>query len=117
MSLYDVRILAIPMQALYGIAQSRLGLLGFRFSRLFRLPENAGEDLACRIFSESHGRLQILNAGETVVGCEVEHIRLRNLLEAPTKLSGFLLKQAIAHLCGFFALLHIDPMTNLAPCV
>src|SRR6185295_14444701 len=110
----DKRSLAKAEHALYGIDQSRLGLFGFRFSRLFRLAQNARENLARRVFSESHGRLQILNAGETVVGCEFEHIRLGNFLEAAAELSCFLLEQAIAHLRGFFALLNIDPMTNLA---
>jgi len=110
----DERRFAKPEHALDGFDKGRLGVLRRGLGRFRGIAENARENLARGIFSEAYRRIEIVNLGETGIRCDPQQILLWNFLEAAAEVARFLFQQPLAHFHGFFALLQIDPMADLA---
>src|SRR5438309_1029725 len=106
--------LAKTEHAFDGLDESGFGIDGLGLGRFFRFSENAGEDLAGGIFSETDGGKEILNFGKTAVGNEFEEIGFGYFLEAAAEMTGFVFEQPLAHFRGFFTFLFVDPMADLA---
>src|SRR5216683_1327248 len=113
-ALDDQGRLAEAQHPFYGFDKGRLGVNGLGRRGFLRFSENAREDLAGGIFSETDGGVEILNFGKAVIGNEFEHVGFRNFLEAAAEMTRFVFEQALAHFRGFFAFLLVDPVANLA---
>src|SRR5882762_462104 len=115
-ALDDERSFAEAQHALHCFYERGLGVNAFRFRGFFRFSEKAREDLAGGILSKADGGIKILNPRKAVVGNEFEDVGFRNFLEATAEMTRFVFEQALAHFGGFFALLLVDPVANLAFC-
>src|SRR3984893_5810317 len=113
-ALHDQRGFAKAEHALYGFDECGLCVFRRRLSGLRGIAENAREHLARGIFPKSYRGIEILTLREAGIGGDPQQLLLWNFLKAAAEVARFLFQQALPHLHGFFALLQIDPMTDLA---
>src|SRR6266481_4499269 len=81
----DERRFAEAEHTLDGLDQSGLGVEAFRLFGLFRLTEQASQNLARGIFSKADGSVEILDLGKSVVGNKFVDVSFRNFLEAASE--------------------------------
>src|SRR5713101_1991148 len=110
----DERRFAEAEHTLDGLDQSGLGVEAFRLFGLFRLTEQASQNLPRGVFSKADGSVEILDLGKSVVGNKFVDVSFRNFLQAASEVARFVFEEALAHFHGFFAFLLVDPMANLA---
>src|SRR4029077_1932549 len=79
-----------------------------------RLAGSLRQNLARGPFAVDEGGIEIVGAGTAVFGGDTHEIGVGNFLQADAAATRFLLEHAAAHGDGFFALVQIDPVADLA---
>src|SRR5579859_2028589 len=97
-----------------GLDDSRLVVFRFGFRGFGAFPQNLGQHLARRIFSETDRGEKIVDFGQAVIGRDFLQIFFGNSLQRFAKRPRFFFQQAPAHIGGFFALMEIDPVADFA---
>ena len=87
---------------------------GFRLRGLLRLAKQTRENLPRGIFAETNRRVEIFLFRKAVVREQLVPIRFGNFLQAAAEVAGIFLQKLLPHFRGFFALVQVDPLADLA---
>jgi len=108
----DERRFAHAKHALNGLDDGRLCIVGGRIRRFALSPSTLEIIWRAEVFAETNGSEQIFDLGKAMILGNLFEVGFRNLLEGFAEGARFLFEKALAHVCGFFPLVEIDPMAD-----